>query len=209
MKNPEAVLMSALEKAKHPREQFSAMRDYYAACDANAAGFVSAYALKLGCNSGCAHCCHQRVTSVPHEVFVICDFVEEHFSETERSALIGRLEQYIATIREMSVEQRDSTSIACPFLVRDRCSVYPVRPFPCRTAHAEHSAECQAFWARHVDAPAPTAYRPLHELWFDMGGGCEACHRVAGFEVYEVDLPTFAFAALTEESHLRAWWRKQ
>ncbi|UCH80920.1 MAG: YkgJ family cysteine cluster protein [Nitrospiraceae bacterium] len=76
---------------------------------------------KLACAKGCSSCCatHKDIPLYPLELQGLIWFVTEKFSGPDRELLKNRLESF----------KRDR---ACPFLIKNACSVHPVRPMACR-----------------------------------------------------------------------------
>lgn len=100
------------------------------------------------CQKGCSSCCTQAVTMTAIEGDLVYDYLED----TGRSAawladhlLIDRpserkLHHTANSYARMFLEQKDhiesedqSYDAVCPFLEKDMCTIYPVRPFSCRS----------------------------------------------------------------------------
>ncbi|MFV0435850.1 MAG: YkgJ family cysteine cluster protein [Desulfopila sp.] len=97
------------------------------------------------CRQGCACCCTQNVTVTTPEALEIIDFIRQHqMQEWLWARLAGDLQpnrpRYTLNTmaraslarKELAEEGVDFTS-PCPFLDTNRCSLYPVRPFACRS----------------------------------------------------------------------------
>ncbi len=96
------------------------------------------------CSKGCAVCCTQNVTITAFEGMTILKYCIE---KDQVSWLASKLcypnkttppsittNEYVAAcLQDEEVEQdtADST-IKCPFIENDFCTIYPVRPFSCR-----------------------------------------------------------------------------
>ncbi len=94
--------------------------------------------VRLDCKAGCFYCCSARVEAIEPEVFRIARELEAR-PDQERSALINRLQTYVATPSDGTPWQQ---RMPCPFLVDDLCSIYAVRPGVCRKAHSLDVAKC-------------------------------------------------------------------
>jgi Fe-S-cluster containining protein len=96
------------------------------------------------CQPGCSACCHLHVVAGPFEVILIADYVRKKFTPAAQSSLLDRIETHIQSTAGMTVETRRMARPACPLLVDDRCSVYPVRPSACRGWNSLDVAACNA-----------------------------------------------------------------
>ena len=76
---------------------------------------------KLACKKGCPACCraHTGIPVYPLELVGITWYATEKVQHPHRKKLAKQLKNY-----------KDSE--ACPFLVEDICSIYPLRPAACR-----------------------------------------------------------------------------
>ena len=74
----------------------------------------------IACSRGCAVCCGQKDIPVyPHELVGLYWFASEKLGQPDRQVLKEQLEN-------------SRPGSPCPFLVRNACSVHPVRPTACR-----------------------------------------------------------------------------
>lgn len=102
------------------------------------------------CGSGCAYCCQQMVCCTKLEMDLIVEFLGSSKSREKRlvkaeaikrslkyHALIGSagLLQNAAYWEQISYKTRQMLfNKPCPFLRRNMCGIYPVRPPDCRSA---------------------------------------------------------------------------
>ena len=88
--------------------------------------------LKVSCNA-CEKpwCCYQRVEVEPVEALVIWRWAREHAAQALRLA-IQRGEKLRARPPEGD-EAFFRRKEPCPFLVRGKCAIFPVRPYRCRS----------------------------------------------------------------------------
>lgn len=102
------------------------------------------------CRAGCSACCHYPValfTLTFTEWRLIQRHIETEWTEHQREALVARYRQtftgfwrFVLTMLQDSYAGVILSSpfiyrrkIACPFLVDDCCTVYPARPYQCRS----------------------------------------------------------------------------
>lgn len=85
------------------------------------------------CRGGCSHCCNQNVVITTYEA--------------DRIALatgIPRKHPPPPSVKEFEAMGEKYRGVPCTFLKDGKCSIYEVRPFPCRTHHTinDSSEEC-------------------------------------------------------------------
>jgi Fe-S-cluster containining protein len=109
----------------------------------------------VSCRAGCAACCRQLVVVSPLEALAIERHVrtadrvqrrrwdEAHARHSQalsrRPSLMRRLQAFRAARGYLSPEEGDAlereyraAQLPCPFLEKERCTIYPARPFACR-----------------------------------------------------------------------------
>lgn len=102
------------------------------------------------CRAGCGSCCHYPIamfTTTFTEWDVVRRYIETEYTTAQRVALVRRYRatftgfwRFVLTFLQRSTVSLVLTApvvhraqIACPFLVDGSCSVYPARPYQCRT----------------------------------------------------------------------------
>lgn len=147
-------LSAAMEAARHdlPRVenlgQSGDARDLYTVTDRLADAVKETFPQSL-CAAGCSACCHYPVGLFDidrAEWDVIRRYLEKTWSRAERRSFHARfLERFgpyrlkfrilnaLMTFPLPVTSKPEGLPLACPFLVNDRCTVYPVRPIVCRT----------------------------------------------------------------------------
>lgn len=123
--------------------------DYYTHLDRLSEGVKKTFPGSF-CRAGCSSCCHYPVglfTITFTEWQVIRRYIETEWTDAQRQDLAARYRKtftwfwtfvlgYLqgsmaALLVTAPVVQRKK--IACPFLVDNQCTVYPARPYQCRT----------------------------------------------------------------------------
>ncbi len=92
------------------------------------------------CEPGCVWCCHRTVYATIPEALIIDVHVANHFSDGEKMALDGRVDEYLKAIGSQS--DLSKSRVACPFLVNGLCSIYEVRPLTCRGLNSINVKTC-------------------------------------------------------------------
>src|SRR5690606_16622009 len=91
----------------------------------------------VACARGCAMCCHLRVAAMPVEVFGVARFLQQQLEPNAFVATRGRVHETAERIHALPRERLLTVNVACPLLDADgACSVYPARPFNCRSYHS-------------------------------------------------------------------------
>jgi Fe-S-cluster containining protein len=100
--------------------------------------------LSLACREGCSFCCTQSVTMTSAEGKVILTFLADRGMRLPVLPLTGKRPQPVCTTNELAacclagreppLEPDDPWVYApCVFLAAERCTIYPARPFGCRS----------------------------------------------------------------------------
>jgi hypothetical protein len=105
--------------------------------------------LTAACARGCAHCCKVHVSISAPEALVLAAFFEDTLPAGELAALRERLARFSDEVRSLDQTARVAAKLACPLLVDDACTAYPVRPLVCAGASSLDATAC----ARALDDP--------------------------------------------------------
>lgn len=95
---------------------------------------AAAKALGTTCTKGCDHCCHIATVISPADATLIADHL---LSKPDWQALLPQLAEGARAAfgpdgEPLSRERFFEKHLACPFLRDHSCSIYQVRPMPCR-----------------------------------------------------------------------------
>lgn len=126
------------------------------------------------CRKGRASCCTQNVTLTTLEAQQIVTFIRENNREEWLAAILaGKLSPHrpnytINTLARACLagkelaEETPSTPVPCPFLLESCCTIYPVRPFACRSFLSLKS--CNPLQPALVDGPHLAAATAINQL---------------------------------------------
>ena len=128
--------------------------------------------LRVACNAcHTPFCCNQRVDVNLVEALVLYCWAATH-ARPQLDEAIRRGRDLVARGKPLDVEAFFRRRVACPFLVKGRCGVYPVRPWPCRTHYmAANPLKCRDELAPHETYamdPDPTIRSELAALEKDV-----------------------------------------
>jgi len=93
----------------------------------------------LACRGGCASCCTIRVVATAPEILSIARYIRSS-PKTMEYEVRRRIERCNDLTRSLDEAQRIEQGIACPFVDRDLCAIYSVRPLACR-GHASYDVQ--------------------------------------------------------------------
>ncbi len=121
----------------------------------------------LACRAGCAFCCKTQfeIQVSALEAMRISDHVRTTFAPEQRQALERRIDELEAKRAAVPLNDQAFHYLPCPFLEDDRCSVYVVRPFVCRSLTSFNIEPCKA---RAEKSGAPASI-PTHTLIRSIG----------------------------------------
>jgi len=125
---------------------------------------------EISCKQGCGACCRQYVPVSPAEARLMFALVEE-MPEPRRTIIKQRFEEAVQQFKESAVMEAAMNynrlpqakrikmgkdyfqlGIACPFLEKESCSIYPDRPLICREYLVISSpSHCAALDGDHIE----------------------------------------------------------
>ena len=118
--------------------------------------FSTLMAPYIACTNGCSHCCHHDVEISSLEATSISNFS-------------GRAARPIQ--KSIVRTDRPYRGSPCPFLVKDLCSVYEVRPLVCRN-HASYDVTNTACLPAYIDEDRPILrFGGLLNAWVEVSSG--------------------------------------
>jgi hypothetical protein len=156
---------------------------------------------------GCTACCHLHVVALPSEVLAIAKHVAREFSDEAREALRQRMNTHIDATHGLDAEQRRNLRLACPLLVEDRCSVYPVRPISCRGWNSLDRGLCDADLADPSRGIGARLNLTQYVLAGRVAEGLAAASHALGLEHRRLDLVRGLQTALADVGTAERAWR--
>jgi len=95
-----------IKGSRNPVKIKRALVQLYASLDINLDKLAAHQKASIACKEGCAYCCHLKVDSRPHEIFLIADYVRAKFSPDELRILKGRLQESAGVIAPLTAAGR-------------------------------------------------------------------------------------------------------
>ena len=105
--------------------------------------YISPKSQKISCKVKCAHCCSQAVSVSAPEIFRIVNYIY-----TLEQKIFDKFKKNITTIYKLTknktVEERAQQNLPCPFLIKNKCKIYSVRPLRCQKQTSFDVKQCIA-----------------------------------------------------------------
>jgi hypothetical protein len=159
----------------------AAMADLYDSATAEAADRFPA-PQAIACKKGCSSCCRLRVKTDQATVARIVAHLREHWSATERAALLQRGRRVIEHQAGDRAGRPTITAPLCPFVVADACSIHAVRPLACRGLNSYALAACLKAASGRPGAGVIPGWLPAQALYRAVATGLAEGQAARGFE---------------------------
>jgi Fe-S-cluster containining protein len=158
------------------------------------------------CAAGCGWCCHTDVLVSPPELLAIARHLRATLGEAELVALKTRLGELAARTKEMTEEEWKREKIACPFLdgATSSCSIYDVRPGPCRAYNSVKLEKCLELYEKGQGVEVPCNSVQQKSI-LAVGIGLAAASRILDLEWEGVSLTAGLARILEQENAAERW----
>jgi Fe-S-cluster containining protein len=110
---------------------------------------------KIECAKGCAFCCHVSMVATAPEVFLVANYIREHYKD-QFDTILERVRTADQTTRGLSSYERAVKRIPCALLKDNACTVYGARPGPCRGFTSTSMWACEQGFNGDQTAPVRT-----------------------------------------------------
>lgn len=96
------------------------------------------------CTAGCSYCCYTQVKLTPAEALFAFSWMDQEFSNHDQALLWKRVDnnRRLTEGQSLSTRVRIKKKSPCIFLKNNACSIYPVRPFICRSWSSYSRQRC-------------------------------------------------------------------
>lgn len=97
----------------------------------------------IACKEGCHHCCYQRVTANPCQVFTLTQSMKLGLRKADFEELKQIIHESARLSQPLTDDQWESTRIGCPLLIQGSCAGYNLRPTACRGYNSTSESACK------------------------------------------------------------------
>ncbi len=161
----------------------------------------------LGCASGCAYCCHLKVTASPPEIIHLARHLRATREPAQIEELVGRLRAASKKTEHLGTSERALLRLPCPLLENNRCTVYEARPLHCAGANAYDPSACEEAFT-HIERDVPVAvYVPQAQIADVIAAGISRASFGADRAGAMLELISGLLLSLEDPSRDAAWER--
>ena len=160
----------------------------------------------IACKEGCYFCCCNQVELTPPEALLLGHYVDGHFPEAKKEALIEALRHSLDLQAGKSKKEIARLRPSCPLLQDGKCLAYPGRPLVCRSMHSLDAKKCEAGY-KNRDLTSPPFYAHRHEVYFSISQGLLAGCLAVGCQSAPLELAQALLDFLTQERPMERWLR--
>jgi hypothetical protein len=148
------------------------------------------------CSYGCAYCCYQWVRCAVPEALAVVAHIRQTWPQERIEQLITALADY--RIEFDKIPPNTISSLCCPVLVDNVCSVYEVRPFICRGCNSQDVEACRIGMEDPEGGIMIPVITPLIAAAGAMRAGMGEGLRDSGLESHDVVFGLAMETALTQ-----------
>ena len=202
------TVLKRLRKTRNPADLLSILRSEHKRFDRAYASAPADARAAVACRAGCDACCHVPVGVQAHEVLIVAQYIQTHFSPTELDAVIVRAAAHHAKVVGKNNREQAALKSPCVLLQAGSCSVYDGRPEACRSHHSPNAAACGLnldFEREEIDVFIPK----VRGRMFAVMLGIDQAVAEAGFDGQAYDLGSALHEALTDSRCAIRWTQRQ
>ena len=203
-----AAVFKRLKRTSNPGDLLAVLRSAHLGFDRAYAGASAMARAAVACRAGCDACCHVPVGAQAHEVLLVAEFIQTHFSPEDLEVLIARVATHRTNFSGLTMEERAALQSPCALLKEGSCSVYAARPEACRSHHSHNVNGCRSNLETahgNVDVLIPE----IHGRMFAVMLGIDQAVAEAGFDGRAYDFGSALHEALTDGLCAVRWMQRQ
>ncbi len=203
-----SAVLRGLKKVRNPADLLGVIRAAHLDFDRAEAAAPAAARGAIACRAGCGACCHVLVGVQAHEVLIVAEHIQTHFSPEELEVVIARTAAQRAAFAGLPYADRWALRRPCALLDEDSCSVHAARPEACRAHHSSDVEACHANFdagEEKYDATIPA----LHGRMFAVMLAIDQAVAEAGLDGQAYDFGSALHEALTDSRCAVRWMNGQ
>jgi Fe-S-cluster containining protein len=203
-----AEVLRGLQRARNPADLLGVIRRAHLGFDRAEAAAPAAARGAIACRAGCGACCHVLVGVQAHEVLIVAEHIQTHFSPAELDEVIARTAAQVAAFKGLAYRERWALQRPCALLDEDSCSVHEARPEACRAHHSSDVEACHANYdaaEEKYDATIPG----LHGRMFAVMLAIDQAAVEAGLDGRAYDFGSALHEALTDSRCAIRWMNRE
>lgn len=160
----------------------------------------------IACVKGCSWCCFQPVYLTTQEALLLYEFIIQTFDKQQIKTIQSKAEIKLKKTKNLSEDKKQHIVHACPFLIDNSCSVYPVRPMACRIYLSKDVDSCK----KKYDNPGnKTVFPELFDFPLQVGRymneGFVAFLKEKGKEIKELTIEEFMVKLFKTPDYYKKW----
>ncbi len=161
--------------------------------------------MPIACRSGCSGCCHLKVETRPPDVFSLAAWLQKHFTDKQRAALLQRLHAHVARL-EGSASRSNRHQLSLPAAPEWPMQCVRRAASSCRIAHSMDVEPCKYAFDHPEDLDAPSGADMEVRLGLRVGNdGVAWAFRESGFDDELYHLSAALAEALTDPEAEARW----
>lgn len=202
-------LLARLEGTRDPAALLAVIRSAYAEFQRAYDAAPAAARAAVACRAGCGTCCHNEVAAQAHEILIVAEHVQKHWSAAELDALVAATRAHQAEYFAGRDDPRwNRPKTPCVFLRDGSCSVYEARPGICRAYHSNSVEGCIANLAAGYEK-VDVKIRGLRGRMFAVMHAIDHAVGADGFDDRAYDFGSALHEALTDSLCAARWMRRE
>ena len=200
------IIKQTIQENDGPNSVFDAINLHHSRTD-EAKGSIETYSkVETSCKKGCNYCCYFKTEVGAEEVFLIADYILNHFDKANLDTVLKKAQSNKKKISNLSTGKRIQTNIECALLKEGECSVYPVRPSTCRKMHSTDIDICKSSFDNPDDTSIQNAEVPLlSSVLLSMSSAARQGLNDAGLDSNLYDLNEVIYDALIDNKYQKRW----
>ena len=145
MNKIQRVAFEKLTSSKGNADIVEMMEEIFTISEAEVQSFLSDEDIsRMDCKEGCSTCCRINVSLLEPGAIIITDYLIKTLSPTELAKQKAKMSELVKHIRYLDDDERIFANKPCAFLnEHGGCSIYPVRPFLCRSVTSADKQLCK------------------------------------------------------------------